>query len=223
MIRIETSRQTAVTFKTEKGALNRQARDAEWFASAAAPGEQAVVEVRSRYDAEQGRTLFDVDYVVYDEVAPQDVPEGAQGHVSGARLNHLGKRIPYGYSARVVALHESGRLRLMNYTGTLVQREDEVLTLLPGTPVQPAAAAAPLCAACGEACESNLIGHLPLDAEGQHHAYTCSDACSDRYETVETLRALLEDVEVHAARGIARTLTTEERAALRTAIDVLEG
>lgn len=140
MIRIETSRQTAATFKTEKGALNRVARDAEWFANAAEEGTQGVVEVRGRWDEEAARTLFDVDYVVYAEVAPQDVPEGAQGHVSGSRQRiDRGRieRVPYGYAARVEGVHTgTGRLRLFNHTGTLVQREDEVLTLLPTTDLQ---------------------------------------------------------------------------------------
>ena len=143
-IRREIAAVVTATYKTGKGADNRVARDTDWAAGFDTADKRHTVEVRVRWDEEQGRTLYDVVYVTYAVIQPADVPVGAQGQVSGTRYSPvLGTPIPYGYAARFQGVDErTGRLKALNYSGSLVVRDDEDVTVYA---VQDAVA----CDACG--------------------------------------------------------------------------
>lgn len=122
MIRIETSRQTVVTFKTLKAAENRVARDAEWFANAAEEGTVGTVEVSPRWDAAAQRTLYDVQYVVCDVL--DEAPEGAQVRVTGPYSGSAA----YGYVGTVEARDAHGRVHVRNGNSRwILQANDDVL------------------------------------------------------------------------------------------------
>lgn len=122
MIRIETSRQTVVTFKTLKAAENRVARDTAWFANAAEPGTLGTVEVSPRFDQIENRTLFDVQYVVW-EVLPE-APEGAQVRVTGPYSGAAA----YGYVGTVEARDAHGRVHVANGRSRwILQANDDVV------------------------------------------------------------------------------------------------
>lgn len=119
----EISRQVNVTFKTRKAAERRVERDLDWFRGGMAEGQQGDVVVVERWDDlandGQGRTLYDVTYVVSEVL--DEAPAGADVLVSGPS---------YGYRGRVSQRDRWGRVHVVSGRSSwILQAHDAVRVL----------------------------------------------------------------------------------------------